>query len=272
MDAATILNLGDKIRPLHQKKLPNRPGDWLESHPERGQTVEEYTAGNPNIPTAQHTTMYILPLGDLDEAQKKLINDTAEMMGIFYGVPIKKLDPLGMDAIPAEARRVHPQWGDKQILSTCVLEMLKSKRPKDAISLIALTATDLWPGQGWNFVFGQASPTDRVGVWSLHRFGDPQKDYNTVLRRTLRTAIHETGHMLGIAHCTAYECGMNGSNNLDESDRRPLAFCPEDEMKVWWACKVDPARRYDALATFAHTHGLEQEEKLWKASADAVRK
>ncbi len=266
LDAVTILQLGEKIRPLHQKKLPNQPGDWLESHPEPGQTFVEYTNSQPNIPTAEHTTMYILPLGDLDGTQKKLINDTAEMLGIFYGLPVKKLEPMGMDAIPAEARRVHPQWGDKQILSTYVLKLLKAKRPKDAVSLIALTATDLWPGAGWNFVFGQASPADGVGVWSLHRFGDPQNDYNLVLRRTLRTAIHESGHMLGIAHCTAYECCINGSNSLQEADRQPLAFCPEDEMKVWWACRMDPIKRYDQLAAFAHAHGLEREEILWKAS------
>ncbi|MGE5192634.1 MAG: Zn-dependent protease, partial [Deltaproteobacteria bacterium] len=64
----------------------------------------------------------------------------------------------------------------------------------------------LKPGEGWNFVFGQASLSDRVGVWSIYRFGNPEKsadDYKLCLRRTLATAVHETGHMLGIKHCTA---------------------------------------------------------------------
>ena len=75
------------------------------------------------------------------------------------------------------------------------------------------------------------------------------------------TAIHETGHMLGIRHCTAYECGMNGSNSLAESDGRPVAFCPECEMKVWWACRVDPESRYERLAEFADAHGLGREAR-----------
>ena len=79
--------------------------------------------------------------------------------------------------------------------------------------------------------------------------------------------MHETGHMLGIQHCTAYECGMNGSNHLEESDRQPLAFCPECEMKVWWACRLDPVRRYEQLAAFAKRKGFEPEATAWKAAA-----
>lgn len=39
--------------------------------------------------------------------------------------------------------------------------------------MIAFTNADLWPGEGWNYVFGQASLADHVGVWSIHRYGDP---------------------------------------------------------------------------------------------------
>ena len=117
---------------------------------------------------------------------------------------------------------------------------------------------------------GQASLGERVGVWSLYRQGDPEAEFTTCLRRTLKTAVHETGHMFGIAHCTAYECGMNGSNHRAEADSRPLWFCPEDEMKVWWACRVDPAARYDRLSQFADEHGLAPEARFWRASRAAL--
>jgi hypothetical protein len=64
-------------------------------------------------------------------------------------------------------------------------------------------------------VFGQASLADRVGVWSIYRNGEidgDETERRKFLRRTLKTALHETGHMLGIPHCIAFECGMNGSN------------------------------------------------------------
>ena len=37
--------------------------------------------------------------------------------------------------------------------------------PKDAFAFVAFTSSDLWPGEGWNFVFGQASMEGRIGVW-----------------------------------------------------------------------------------------------------------
>jgi predicted Zn-dependent protease len=86
-----------------------------------------------------------------------------------------------------------------------------------------LTASDLWPGKGWDFVFGQANLRKRVGVWSIYRNGDPaagEAAYRLCLRRTLATATHETGHILTMKHCTAYACLMNGSNHQAERDSR----------------------------------------------------
>jgi archaemetzincin len=262
---------GEKLRPLHRRKSPPRPGEWLDRHKEVGQTFDAYLQESPNRPNARRTTIYLQPLGDLDADQGRLVALTGELLGLFYGVPVKRLDPIGLDAIPPEARRVHPEWGDRQILSTYVLDRLRRSRPDDAVAVLALTTADLWPGQGWNFVFGQASLGDRVGVWSLYRLGDPRKDFTTALRRTLKTAVHETGHMLGIRHCTAYECGMNGSNHQAEADGRPLGFCPECEMKVWWACRLDPAARDRRLAAFAESHGLDREARAWRAEATALR-
>ena len=77
-------------------------------------------------------------------------------------------------------------------------------------------------------------------------------DYEICLRRTIGTALHETGHMFGIPHCIAYECCMNGSNHLAEKDARPLDFCPECTAKLWWTCGIrEPSRRYAALADAA---------------------
>src|SRR5262249_2268261 len=127
------------------------------------------------------------------------------------------------------------------------------------------------PGKGWNFVFGQASLGKGVGVWSLHRLGDPELEPKTFLRRTAKIAVHETGHMLGIQHCTQFQCGMNGANHQDEADGQPMWFCPEDEMKIWWACRVDPTERYCRLAEVAARYGLEREAEFWRTSEWTVQ-
>lgn len=260
-----------KLIPLHQKLGKPRPGDWLTQHDESGQTFAEYLTQSPTTPTAERDTLYIQPLGDLNESQRRIIYLTAEYLGICYGLPVEVLDPIPLNSIPSKARRVHPQWGDKQILSTYVLnEVLSPKLPKDAAALLCLTTSDLWPGKDWNFVFGQASLAGRVGVWSIHRFGDPEQDFRSCLRRTLKTAAHETGHMFSILHCTAYECCMCGSNNLGESDRRPLWFCPECVSKIHWANRVDAPRRFLALEEFCEENGLRPERRFFAASLEAV--
>ena len=64
---------------------------------------------------------------------------------------------------------------------------------------------------------------------------------------------------------------MNGStNHLQEVDARPIWFCPEDEMKIWWACTIDPAKRYKRLIEFAEANQLNEEGAFWRKSLTAV--
>lgn len=264
-----------QLKPIQQPLPKPEPGDWLAEHKENGQTLAQYIKQFP-APTPQKlSTLYIQPIGDFGETQQKLVTITAECLEIFYGRPVKTLPGIGLDAIPESARRKRGLFGKQtQILSTYVLnEVLKPKRPADALAVLALSAEDLWPGKGWNFVFGQASLSERVGVWSIQRFGDPDESpeaFQLCLQRTLGTAVHETGHMLGIPHCTAHLCGMNGSNSLDESDRGVLHFCAECQPKVWWSCGLDPQANLKLLIDFATKHHLDNEREYWQQSLEAV--
>ena len=257
-----------KVKPLFQVKTKPQPGDWLEKQHEAGQTFEQYLKSNPNRPSALRTTIYIQPLGSFTDKERSLLDATADLLHRMYNLPVKKLEPIALDAIPAKARRINAATHKEQLLTEYILgDLLPPRRPADAVALLALTTTDLWPGEGWNFVFGQASLTERVGVWSSARYGDPNGGdaaYRLCLMRMCKVATHETGHMFGIDHCTAYECGMNGSNNLNETDRGPLAFCPECSAKIWWACGANPAKWYASLAEFAEQHGMKEEAALWR--------
>jgi archaemetzincin len=62
--------------------------------------------------------------------------------------------------------------------------------------------------------------------------------------------------MFGIQHCVFFNCLMNGSNHLDESDRRPLHLCPVDLRKLHHSIGFDLGRRYRALLDFARTVGF----------------
>lgn len=260
----------ERLRPLHRKIRTPDPADWLAQHREEGQTFAEYVRSDPVKPQGERKVIYIQPIGTFSATQRRIVNLTSEYMAGFFNLPLKTNEAIALSSIPASATRLHPAWGDRQILTTYVLdEVLKPNLPADAAAMIALTTSDLWPGKGWNFLFGQASTRHRVGVWSIYRNGDPDTDaaaFRLCLKRTIKLAVHETGHMFSMDHCIAYECCMCGSNHREESDRQPLYLCPECMAKICWVTRADPVVRYRRLMEFCRTNGFDEERKFFEKS------
>jgi archaemetzincin len=263
------------LGPLHRKLGAPGPHDWLAHHHEPGETFFQYMKSNPVTPRGRRRILYIQPIGPFSEEMRQIVNLTATFMSNYFNLLVKIRENIPLSVIPARARRTHPFWGVKQILTTFILSrLLKPRLPVDAAAYIAFTAIDLWPGPGWNFVFGQASLRERVAVWSIYRNGDPARNRESFLLcllRTLKTATHETGHMFSMKHCIMHECNMCGSNHRDESDRRPLALCPECLCKVCWATDADPLERFQRLYRFCIDQGLEKEAAFYQKSIDMVQ-
>lgn len=161
-----------------------------------------------------------------------------------------------------------------------MLAYLESRLPADAFALCGFTHEDLYPEESWNFVFGQASLRERVGVFSVARydptfFGEPRRagHERAMRRRCMNVLVHETGHMFGIAHCVYFACVMNGSNHLDETDRRPLHACPVCLRKLEHAIGFDARERYAALEPIYAEAGFDEERRWTReriAEIDAV--
>ena len=248
------------LRPLQDALPTPGPSDWLSNHDEPGQSYLQYVGIDPVRPTAPRDIIAIQPLGPFTESQRRIVTLAAEYLGRYFDRAVRVLDDLPLSVVPDSARRRNPDMGQRQLLTTHILRrLLPPKLSDDAACIIAFTAVDLWPGKGWNFVFGQASPRDRVGVWSINRNGDPDASeaaFRLCLSRTLKTATHEVGHMFSMRHCTAFMCNMGGSNHRAESDRQPLTLCAECLPKLAWATGTDPIARYDRLIAFSDEHGL----------------
>lgn len=77
--------------------------------------------------------------------------------------------------------------------------------------------------------------------------------------------------MFGLRHCTAYKCGMNGSNTLEELDRNPIEPCPECLSKLTYATGVDKLERFEILQSFYREHGLDEEADLCRRAAGVLK-
>lgn len=267
--AARIKALLEPLRTLHEKPPLPGPYDWLAMHKEPGQSFDQYLRAGPIVPDGTRKYLYVQPLGEFTGAQREIVAKTAEFLGLAYGLEVRIRPDKPLGDIPPLYRRTLSD-GTEQVITTYLLEiLLKRDLPDDAVAMIAFTARDLWPGARWHFVFGQATLQDRVGVWSLARLGDPDlgpDEYRQTLLRTLKIAVHETGHMFTIRHCTAHRCVMAGNNGLDELDRTPLRFCPECHAKVVWATGVEPAQQFDRGRAYCLREGLVPEADFFDRS------
>jgi len=260
-----------KIEPFFKPMAKPESFDWLASHNEPGQTFEEYLDADPVKPTNERRTIYVLPFGTFSPQQKKIVDISAGYIEVFYGLSIKMLPPQPIRRpLKVKDSRRNPYTKVEQIRTGYILdEVLRPMLAPDAAALIAFTPEDLFPDPSMAYVFGQASLENRVGVWSLARLDD-NAGYDTFLRRTLKIAAHETGHMFSMRHCTRYECLMSGTNHLGETDRRPIDACPECTAKICWISNADQASRYQKLAAFCRKNGMIEEADEFDRKAVAV--
>lgn len=249
-----------KIEPFF--KPMGKPGryDWLWDNKEGGQTFDEYISGKPTVPTDERKVLYVLPIGNFNAQQSQVIKTTSDYLEAFFGLPVKSLTPRpSPPKLKEPDQRMIDYPKHRQLRSGYFLEtVLPAALPKDAAALIAFTEEDLYPDSSMFFVFGQASLENRVGVWSLFRLDD-QANFDTFLRRTMKIAAHETGHMFSIRHCTKYECVMSGANHIGETDKWPIDACPECMAKICWMNKEKPLERYKRLESFARKYKMKVE-------------
>jgi archaemetzincin len=252
----------------YRAKVAPRPFDWLGSHEEKGQTYLQWLELDPNLPGSGRRKLYILPLGTFDKSAPDIGKLQHYAAAYFYPMAVDLLPSVPDVAIKARSR-INSMSAKKQWNSRDILKWLPEKLPDDGYAMLAVTMTDLFPDEKWNFVFGQASIKSRVGVFSFARYhpawtgkkadGDTEK---LVIRRAAKVLTHEMGHMFGVRHCIYHECNMNGANHLEEADSTPMHLCPVCLRKLQKATSCDPATRYGKLALFYGVNGLD-EEKEW---------
>ncbi|CAJ1404513.1 unnamed protein product [Effrenium voratum] len=224
------------FRPLG---IPKK-GDWLAEKKESGQTYSTYSRRmKPPLTPSKHTdTVLLVPFGKSfgeGVAQVFLPHLVEYCRAFFVGMEVVCVEkPLSL----AKMQKRSNDFGHDQFLIGDIFEALntQTRSYRKAYCRLGITMEDIYPGEEWNYVFGQAKPLERVGVFSfarhspyfysgLHASQVPSlKEGAGWLRASMHTMVHETCHMFGILHCVYFQCLMNGNNGPGDSAGRHSPF------------------------------------------------
>ena len=162
-----------------------RQGEWLAEHPEPGQTFDQFVRSDPEKPAEQRNRIFLQPLGAFPKGLSPSVETLRAYACAFFAMDVEVLSPLMTDAAGIRERR-NPYTGNRQILTTDILTVLKKRFSQNAFCALAITMEDLYPDPSWNFVFGQASFRERVGVFSFARYNpaSTEKDPGRMIRKS----------------------------------------------------------------------------------------
>lgn len=220
-------------------RLPDR-GDWTEAYPETGVTFLEYVTSRPLRPTRMRRTIVLATLGDLRD--RRTVGQVADFVNAYFGLPVRVVDRF---ELPDRAYR-RKRW---QYDADEVLLDLQSRLPRDAFVLIGLTHADLFSGRlrsvyGLSYSDLNTSMVSTARIWAAPRRA---ADADERLRLA-KLVVHEICHNLGLPHCAAHRCRMNGTMGRSDLDRAPVTLCGPCLRKVEWNIGFDRLRRYRAVA------------------------
>jgi hypothetical protein len=109
-----------------------------------------------------------VPIGDCEGIDAAALVAFVEA---WFGLPVACLPPVAVSQLKKPGLRRN-DFGD-QILTTSVCDHLERHRmPPGAFCAVGFSMVDLYPNPKWDFVFGEASPEGRVGVFSFARMRD----------------------------------------------------------------------------------------------------
>jgi archaemetzincin len=170
-------------------------------------------------------------------------------------LPIGKVDPTVLLHLKDELPRVFPETtalivderlplseksfdkNRQQYRSNQILAAIQSYAASKSLNrILGVVDADIFVPE-LNFVFGEAASPGKAALISLWRlkpeFYGASVEVKVLVERSLKEAVHEVGHTLGLNHCSRSSCVMYFSNSIFDTDKKQSLFCDE--------CYIDSA-------------------------------
>jgi archaemetzincin len=178
-------------------------------------------------------TVGILPVGNVET--KNLVPIKDNLMTSFPKTSAKIVDERSPVSENAYDKK-RGQYRSNQVLAT-----IQTYAERTGFSrVIGVVDVDIFVPE-FNFVFGEATFSGRAALISLWRlkpefYGEFNNDA-VFVERSLKEAVHEIGHTLGLKHCPRSSCVMHFSNSISDTDAKKSLFC--DECYLQAAIAID---------------------------------
>jgi len=202
----------------------------------RGKTVEHYLSHRHSKPIGTRDTVVVRWLGSPDPRIDSV--RLTRYLEAFFQLPVRiEYDPYFR----------FPKERERKLSAERLQEALLESLPEDAFALLGLTTRDLYSEDNGpaHLLFGQGHYYNRTAVAGLSRL---QTDRTTLYyHRVFKLLTHELVHTFSVEHCGYFECLMNPSGSVVESDGRPLFLCPVCLRKIHAVLNFDVPTRYEEL-------------------------
>jgi archaemetzincin len=173
-------------------------------------------------------TVGILPIGGVDGTV--LIHIKEGLPRVFPRTTSLVID----ERVPLPENALDKKRG--QYRSNQILAAVQSLAENKKLSrILGVADVDIFVPE-LNFVFGEAAFPGKAALISLWRLkpefhGEPA-DRETLVKRSLKEAVHEVGHTLGLRHCHRSSCVMYFSNSIFDTDGKQSLFCDECHLQA----------------------------------------